>query len=108
MDWKRHGNWEAMTEREAYRIFPKDKEGKTRVLWVKRVFIRLRRQLKDGSYAELFFKHYLHQRNRYWRDSRHEKGSCPKKHVQTELARLLFDGNREQALNMMLQAEAIL
>ena len=107
-EWWTFGLWEVSLEREQFRIFPKGPDGKSIPVTLRRVYVHLRRKLKNDTYATLFFKYYLHQRNFYWADSRHDKGSCPRHHVESELARLLFKGDKENAKRLVDQATSML
>ena len=107
IEWTRQGKYEYTIQNESFRIFPKGKDGKSRPVWVKRAFIHIRRKLLDDTFAEVSFKYYLHQRNFYWRDSRH-KTSCPELHVREELARMLFGKCENQASKMMVKVEGLL
>jgi hypothetical protein len=107
MEWTRQGKFEYTIKNESFRIFPKGKDGKTRPVWVKRAFLHLRRKLLDDTFAEIFFKYYLHQRNFYWADGR-QKGSCHRRHVRKELARMLFEKNEERATALMTKVEGLL
>ena len=104
-DWTRYGKWEVRLDNEVFRIFPKNKDGQTFPVTVRRSFIYLRRENLLGEYDGITFKHYLHRRNLYWSDSR-QKGSCARHHVSRSLARLLFKGDEEPAKMLMAEAEA--
>ena len=108
MEWTEHGNWQSRLEKEAYKIFPKGKDDKRLVIWIRRVYLHLRRELKDGSFAEITFKYYLHQRHTYWSDSRHKKGSVHQRHVVNEVARLLFKKDKHPAQRLVEHAEGLL
>jgi hypothetical protein len=107
-EWTQHGAYEIKLEKEVYRIFPKSKDGKSFPITIRRAYIHLRRELNDGSTMLLSFKHYLHRRNLYWSDSRHEKGSCTKHHVRKELARILFKRDEDAAKKLMEKVEALI
>lgn len=109
-DWETIGTYRVRITPDHFRIFPKDAEGKTRPVWVKRVYVELQKSLETGHVVGVTFKHYLHQRNLYWADLRREEGkqSCPSFHVRRELARLLFEGDRDKANRLMERAEALI
>ena len=107
IEWTRQGRFEYTVQNESFRIFPKGPDGKTRPVWVKRAFIHLRTRLLDDTFSAIFFKYYLHQRNFYWHDSR-QKGSCHKRHVNKELARMLYEKSEEKAEQLMTQVEGLL
>ncbi len=107
-EWWAFGAWEVNLEHERFKIFPKGPDGKSIPITLRRVYVNLRRLLKDDTYAKICFKHYIHQRNFYWSDSRHDKGSCPRHHVESEVARLLFKGDKIKAGRLVDQAESML
>jgi hypothetical protein len=107
-EWTTFGKYQVRIRPDKFRIFPKGADGKTRPVWIRRVFVELQRTLDSGVVVSLTFKHYLHQRHTYWSDSRDTKGSRPRHHVRQELARLLFDKDQDQAKRLMLEAEALL
>lgn len=105
MEWTQQGKFDIAIENESFRIFPKDSEGKTRPVWIKRAIVYLKRR---DTQDQLFFKYYLHQRRYYWADSRKPKGSVPIRHVRKELARMLYKGNIEAANRLMSQIESLI
>ena len=87
---KRIGNWLVSHETERYRIFPKNRRGDSIPVWRHNVFIYLRCTLSGGL---VVFKHFLHQKQWLWRDSR-EKGLVCESDVLKEVARMLGVGPR--------------
>lgn len=105
-DWTKIGKFDVMIVPDHFRIFPKNAAGESIPVQIRRVYILLRRKLPNGE-GFIYFKHYLHQRKLYWSDSR-KKGSCPRRHVRRELARMLFERDEKAAVQLIEQAEALL
>lgn len=91
-------NYSYMFETDDFNIYPKDKNGKTRVVAVKRRLFHF----KHNTTGEIItFKFYLHQKQWYWSDSRMAKGNCGEQHVMTEIARIAFKKNENTARSMV-------
>lgn len=104
-DWVNCGKWSYRLRYEAFRIFPKNKEGESIPVWVRRSFLEMKTDLKDGSAAVIVVKYFKHRRQFYWSDSR-QKGSQPRHQIKSEVARLLFQGNRELADRLLKEVES--
>lgn len=85
---KRVNNWFVSHERERFRIFPKNRAGETIPVWRHNIFLTLRHHANSDV---VVFKHYLHQRQWLWRDSR-EKEMVSESEVLREVARMLGVG----------------
>ena len=108
-DWIKQGKCEYMLERDVFRIFPKRDDGKTIPIWIRRVYVHIRRKWNSDHYTQITFKYYKHRRNYYWRDERKPKeGSCSRFHVRDELARILFEKDKEQAQRLMAQVMSMI
>lgn len=99
------GGCDVKVRPESFRIFPKGRDGETRPVTIRRVWVEVRREKLDGTHGGMSFKFYLHQKNLYWGDSR-KKGSCSKAHVRRELARMVFQRDEAMAEELMAAAEA--
>lgn len=127
--WTDCGTYSFTTDVEAYRIFPKGPDGKSRPIWIKRVYLTLRH---NETLQEVLFKYYKHQRNYYWSDEREvgdatwgesawgkrygrvaksttrKIGSLPRRDVQKTLTRMLFDGETHRADILMQSIEGLI
>ncbi len=83
---------------EAFRIFPKNKQGETIVVQIIRTIFTLRH--KSGE--EVSFRRFLHLGKWKWGDSR-IKGSISEDHVITEIARMMFNGDASKAIDLIVQ-----
>jgi hypothetical protein len=99
------GGCEVQVRPETFRIFPKGRDGKTRPVTIRRVWVDVRRETLTGDYSGMTFKYYSHQKNLFWGDSR-KKGSCSKAHVRDELARMIFKGDKSCAAEFIAHAES--
>ena len=106
--WTKQGKCEYLIEKDVFRIFPKKEDGTSIPIWVKRVFLHIRRKWSEEHTTQVTFKYYKHRRNYYWRDERHEKGSCSRFHARDEIARMLFEGDKEAAQDLMVQMMAMI
>jgi hypothetical protein len=91
------GKYDVSVEHENFNIYPKDKDGETMCVPVERIKFNLH----HTSGEVVTFKRYLHAAKWYWNDSR-EKGPCGEQHVLSEVARMLFDGDSNKAINMLV------
>jgi hypothetical protein len=88
------------TDRDEFRIFPRNKHGQTRPVRIVRIFIKL---TEDTTKEEITFKRYLHRKQWYWGDSR-VNGPVSDAHVIGEIARMAFGGDHGAAVTLMIKA----
>ena len=83
---------------DGFDIFPESKKtGKTFKLSLSRTYFRLRHESNDV----VTFKWFNHQGKWKWNDSR-SKGCVSESHVVSEVARMLFQKDEEQAKNFLM------
>lgn len=92
------GNWMVSTDREQFRIFPKNKQGQTVPVTRINIFLTLT-CIRSG--AVVVFKRYWHMKQWFWRDSRDSK-PCDEMHVLEEVARMLYGKDKNQAGNLLV------
>lgn len=105
----RIGQYRVTLTPETQQIFPENARGDRVMVILRRVYLTLERTLPNGRKVEICFKHYKHRRDLLWRDTRWEKkGACQRRHIVQELARILFEGDREQAEDLTKAVEILL
>lgn len=83
---------------ESFRVFPKNKKGETIVVPVIRTVFTLRHRTGE----EITFRRFLYRKEWKWGDSR-IKGSISENHVVSEIARMMFGGDENKAVDLIVQ-----
>lgn len=83
---------------ESFRIFPKNKKNETIVIPVVRTVFTLRHR----SGEEITFRRSFHRGEWKWSDSR-IKGTVSQEYVIEEMARMMFRGDVNQAIDLVIQ-----
>jgi hypothetical protein len=92
----RIGDYRVSYDIEQFRIFPKDAQGKSRPVTRINQFLYI-----TNRHGTLTFKRYLHMKSWHWRDSREPK-PVYEIDVINEVARILFDGDKDRARDLLV------
>lgn len=98
-EWVTIGNYRVNTHIDEFRIFPKGKDGRAIPITKIDMFLRLK---CETTGVTTNFKRFLYRGGWLWRDSREAK-PVHESDITSEVARMLFKGDREQARGLLVK-----